>query len=157
MGKTQGFLVPGMECLLCSLHWPEGLKGEEIKKYSREGVSKCVEADFSLPSKGGALGCLNSVTAGSLATRKPEWCPSWVGVVRPSPVIGCLAGPNITRRKAMLGTQPSTPTGYLLAASCLVPRGPCGIISWWLAQGPFGAVISQDFSAPVPVFADTTK
>ncbi|XP_015415149.1 PREDICTED: GRAM domain-containing protein 2 isoform X2 [Myotis davidii] len=38
MGRTQGCLVPGMECLLCSLHWPEGLKGEEIKKYSREGT-----------------------------------------------------------------------------------------------------------------------
>lgn len=40
-GRTQGFLVPGMECLLCSLHWSEGSKGEEIKKYGREGVSVC--------------------------------------------------------------------------------------------------------------------
>lgn len=41
LGRTQGFLVPGMECLLCSLHWSEGSKGEEIKKYGREGVSVC--------------------------------------------------------------------------------------------------------------------
>lgn len=39
MDRTQKFLVPGMECLLCSLHWSEGSKGEEIKKYGREGVS----------------------------------------------------------------------------------------------------------------------
>uniref|UniRef100_A0A8I3PEI8 GRAM domain containing 2A n=1 Tax=Canis lupus familiaris TaxID=9615 RepID=A0A8I3PEI8_CANLF len=39
MGRSRGFLVPGMECLLCSLHWPEGLKAEEIKKCGREGVS----------------------------------------------------------------------------------------------------------------------
>lgn len=36
---------------------------------------KYVEADFLLRSKGGALGCLNSVTVGSLATKKPEWGP----------------------------------------------------------------------------------
>ncbi|XP_035115002.1 GRAM domain-containing protein 2A isoform X5 [Callithrix jacchus] len=33
-----GFLVPKMERLLCSLHCPEGLKGEEIKKCGREGI-----------------------------------------------------------------------------------------------------------------------
>ncbi|XP_032100590.1 GRAM domain-containing protein 2A isoform X7 [Sapajus apella] len=33
-----GFLVPEMEFLLCSLHCPEGLKGEEIKKCGREGI-----------------------------------------------------------------------------------------------------------------------
>lgn len=38
MGRTQGFLVSGTECLLCSLHWPEGLKGEEIKKCSQIGT-----------------------------------------------------------------------------------------------------------------------
>lgn len=52
----------------------------------------------------------------------------------------------------MLGTQPSIPTGYLAVTSCSVSRGP-----WWLEQGPFGVVISQDFSAQALVFADTTK
>lgn len=116
-----------------------------------------MEADFLLPSKEGALGCLNSVTAGSLATRKPEWCPSWVGVVHSPPVTDCLLGPRITRSQAVLGTQPSAPTGYLPVTSCSVSRRPCDSISWWLEQGPFGVVISQDFSAQALVFADTTK
>ncbi|KAL0605695.1 GRAM domain-containing protein 2A [Plecturocebus cupreus] len=33
-----GFLVPEMECLLCSLHCPKDLKGEEIKKCGQEGT-----------------------------------------------------------------------------------------------------------------------
>ncbi|KAG8507438.1 GRAM domain-containing protein 2A [Galemys pyrenaicus] len=37
--RTRGFLVPGMECLLCSLPWSEGLKSEEIK-CSREGTPR---------------------------------------------------------------------------------------------------------------------
>lgn len=60
MGRTQEFFVPGMECLLCSLYWPEGLKGEEIKKYGREGVSVGrLTSHCSL--RGRALGCPNSV------------------------------------------------------------------------------------------------
>ena len=113
-----------MECLLCSLHWPEGLKGEEIKKCGREGVS--LEADFSLFTQEGVLGCQNSVTFGSLATRPVIRKSGDLSVypflggssVSPSASTSCLSGPSSTRRQAVLGTQPSILTGCLLAASC---------------------------------------
>jgi hypothetical protein len=125
-GQTQGFLVPGMECLLCSLHWPEGLKGEEIKKYGWEGVSAWRLLSCCSPGR-----CPGppQFSNGSLATRangKPEWVslPGWECCV---PFQSQAACENSVLPGAVSGTQLSTPTGCHAKS----PEGPCGIISWW--------------------------
>lgn len=107
-----------MECLLCSPHWPEGLKGEEIKKCGREGVS--LEADFSLFTQEGVLGCQNLVTFGALATRlvirksgSLSGCPFLGGSrVSPSANTSCLSGPAAPGDKLCLAHSPP----YSLAA-----------------------------------------
>lgn len=87
MGRTQGFLVPGMECLLCSLHWSEGSKGEEIKKYGREGVSV-----WRPPLSALRVRCagMPEFTIGLLATRPVSRSP---GDLSESP---CLDGGGVS-------------------------------------------------------------
>lgn len=77
------FLAPAMACLLCSLYWPEGLKGEDVKKCSREGVSVWRPTSYYLLGEG-ILGCLTLVAVDSVATGNLVDVPSWVGVVSPS-------------------------------------------------------------------------
>lgn len=77
------FLAPAMVCFLCSLYWPEGLKGEDVKKCRQEGVSGWRPTSYYLPGEG-VLGCLTLVAVDSVATGNLVDVPSWVGVVSPS-------------------------------------------------------------------------
>lgn len=72
-----------MVCLLCSLYWPEGLKGEDVKKCRQEGVSVWRPTSYYLLGEG-VLGCLTLVAVDSGATGNLVDVPSWVGVVCPS-------------------------------------------------------------------------
>lgn len=101
-----------------------------------------MEANFLLPAGEGILGCPRLWWLLTLWPQETWWMsPPWVGVVSPS-VMGCLLRPQVTRKQAVLRTQPSSPTGCSPAASQLGPIGPptpCGLISlvareqglWW--------------------------